>query len=110
MTPTAITGATAPSTVFSAAVVVAVPTPVRQTEMSPGPGSIPATTRPTTEITSFPTMTAVANPAAVPVCASVMRGPSPYRPDKTNDINLPRTSSASYHCSTAVVVGVAFEE
>lgn len=35
----------------------------------------------------------------------------PYRPDKTNDINwCLGTSSASYHCSTAVVVGVAFEE
>jgi len=35
----------------------------------------------------------------------------PYRPDKTNDINwCLGTSSAAYHCSTAVVVGVAFEE
>ena len=35
----------------------------------------------------------------------------PYRPDKTNDINwCLGTSSATYHCSTAVVVGVAFEE
>lgn len=34
----------------------------------------------------------------------------PYRPDKTNDINwCLGTSSASYHCSTAIVVGVAFE-
>ena len=35
----------------------------------------------------------------------------PYRPDKTNDINwCLGTSSASYHCSTAVVVGVAFDQ
>ena len=35
----------------------------------------------------------------------------PYRPDKTNDINwCLGTSSAAYHCSTAIVVGVAFEE
>ena len=35
----------------------------------------------------------------------------PYRPDKTNDINwCLGTSSAAYHCSAAVVVGVAFEE
>ena len=35
----------------------------------------------------------------------------PYRPDKTNDINwCLGTSSAAYHCSTAVVVGVAFEK
>ncbi len=35
----------------------------------------------------------------------------PYRPDKTNDINwCLGTSNASYHCSTAVVVGVAFEK
>ena len=34
----------------------------------------------------------------------------PYRPDKTNDINwCLGTSSATYHCSTAIVVGVAFE-
>jgi len=34
----------------------------------------------------------------------------PYRPDKTNDINwCLGTSSAAYHCSTAIVVGVAFE-
>nr|WP_232059248.1 methylamine dehydrogenase light chain [Kineobactrum salinum] len=34
-----------------------------------------------------------------------------YRPDKTNDINwCLGTSSATYHCSTAIVVGVAFEE
>ncbi len=35
----------------------------------------------------------------------------PYRPDKTNDVNwCLGTSSAVYHCSTAVVAGVAFEE
>ena len=35
----------------------------------------------------------------------------PYRPDKTNDINwCLGTESAAYHCSTAIVVGVAFEE
>lgn len=35
----------------------------------------------------------------------------PYRPDKTNDINwCLGTASAVYHCSTAVVVGVAFEK
>jgi methylamine dehydrogenase light chain len=35
----------------------------------------------------------------------------PYRPDKTNDINwCLGTTSATYHCSTAIVVGVAFEE
>jgi methylamine dehydrogenase light chain len=35
----------------------------------------------------------------------------PYRPDKTNDINwCLGTSSAAYHCSTAIVVGVAFEK
>lgn len=35
----------------------------------------------------------------------------PYRPDKTNDINwCLGTSSATYHCSTAIVVGVAFED
>ncbi len=35
----------------------------------------------------------------------------PYRPDKTNDINwCLGTSSAAYHCSTAIVVGVAFED
>jgi methylamine dehydrogenase light chain len=35
----------------------------------------------------------------------------PYRTDKTNDINwCLGTSSATYHCSTAVVVGVAFED
>ncbi|MFT5482770.1 MAG: methylamine dehydrogenase light chain [Halieaceae bacterium] len=35
----------------------------------------------------------------------------PYRPDKTNDINwCLGTSSAAYHCSNAVVVGVAFEK
>ena len=35
----------------------------------------------------------------------------PYRPDKTNDINwCLGTASAAYHCSTAIVVGVAFEE
>ena len=34
----------------------------------------------------------------------------PYRPDKTNDINwCLGTTSATYHCSTAIVVGVAFE-
>jgi len=34
-----------------------------------------------------------------------------YRPDKTNDINwCLGTTSAAYHCSTAIVVGVAFEE
>jgi methylamine dehydrogenase light chain len=34
-----------------------------------------------------------------------------YRPDRTNDINwCLGTSSASYHCSTSVVVGVAFED
>ena len=34
----------------------------------------------------------------------------PYRPDKTNDINwCLGTASATYHCSTAIVVGVAFE-
>jgi len=33
-----------------------------------------------------------------------------YRPDKTNDINwCLGTSSAAYHCSTAIVVGLAFE-
>ena len=33
----------------------------------------------------------------------------PYRPDKTNDINwCLGTASAAYHCSTAIVVGVAF--
>ncbi len=35
----------------------------------------------------------------------------PYRPDKTNDINwCLGTTSAAYHCSTAIVVGVALEE
>jgi len=35
----------------------------------------------------------------------------PYRSDKTNDINwCLGTTSAAYHCSTAIVVGVAFEE
>ena len=35
----------------------------------------------------------------------------PYRSDKTNDVNwCLGTSSAAYHCSTAVVVGVAFED
>ena len=35
----------------------------------------------------------------------------PYRPDKTNDMNwCLGTRSASYHCSTAIVVGLAFEE
>ena len=35
----------------------------------------------------------------------------PYRPDKTNDINwCLGTASATYHCSAAVVVGVAFAE
>ena len=35
----------------------------------------------------------------------------PYRPDKTNDINwCLGTSSSAYHCSTAIVVGVAFED
>jgi methylamine dehydrogenase light chain len=35
----------------------------------------------------------------------------PYRPDKTNDINwCLGTNSAAYHCSTAVVVGLAFDE
>ena len=35
----------------------------------------------------------------------------PYRTDKTNDINwCLGTASATYHCSTAVVVGVAFED
>lgn len=34
-----------------------------------------------------------------------------YRPDKTNDINwCLGTSSATYHCSTAIVVGMAFED
>ncbi|MEQ8514550.1 MAG: methylamine dehydrogenase light chain [Chromatocurvus sp.] len=34
-----------------------------------------------------------------------------YRPDKTNDINwCLGTSSATYHCSTAIVVGVAFDD
>ena len=34
-----------------------------------------------------------------------------YRPDKTNDVNwCLGTSSAVYHCSAALVVGVAFEE
>lgn len=35
----------------------------------------------------------------------------PYRSDKTNDINwCLGTTSASYHCSTGIVVGVAFED
>ena len=35
----------------------------------------------------------------------------PYRADKTNDINwCLGTESAAYHCSTAVVVGVAFDK
>lgn len=35
----------------------------------------------------------------------------PYRPDKTNDVNwCLGTQSATYHCSTAIVVGVAFED
>ena len=35
----------------------------------------------------------------------------PYRSDKTNDVNwCLGTSSAVYHCSTAVVVGVALDE
>lgn len=35
----------------------------------------------------------------------------PYRTDKTNDINwCLGTSSAAYHCSLAVVVGVAFDD
>ncbi len=35
----------------------------------------------------------------------------PYRSDKTNDINwCLGTTSAVYHCSTAVVVGLAFED
>ncbi|MBN7797341.1 methylamine dehydrogenase light chain [Parahaliea mediterranea] len=35
----------------------------------------------------------------------------PYRPDATNDINwCLGTSSAAYHCSTAIVVGVALED
>ena len=35
----------------------------------------------------------------------------PYRPDKTNDVNwCLGTSSAVYHCSAAIVVGVAFED
>lgn len=35
----------------------------------------------------------------------------PYRPDKTNDINwCLGTESAAYHCSTAIVVGVALDE
>lgn len=34
-----------------------------------------------------------------------------YRPDKTNDINwCLGTNSAVYHCSTAIVVGVAFDD
>ena len=34
-----------------------------------------------------------------------------YRADKTNDINwCLGTTSAAYHCSTAIVVGVAFED
>ena len=34
-----------------------------------------------------------------------------YRPDKTNDINwCLGTSSVTYHCSTAIVVGVAFDD
>lgn len=34
-----------------------------------------------------------------------------YRPDRTNDINwCLGTKSAAYHCSTAIVIGVAFEE
>ncbi len=34
-----------------------------------------------------------------------------YRADKTNDINwCLGTASAAYHCSTAIVVGVAFED
>jgi methylamine dehydrogenase light chain len=35
----------------------------------------------------------------------------PYRSDKTNDVNwCLGTSSSAYHCSTAVVVGVALDE
>ena len=35
----------------------------------------------------------------------------PYRSDKTNDVNwCLGTSSSAYHCSTAVVVGVALEK
>ncbi|MCY4425711.1 MAG: methylamine dehydrogenase (amicyanin) light chain [Halieaceae bacterium] len=35
----------------------------------------------------------------------------PYRPDKANDISwCLGTRSAAYHCTTAVLVGVAFEE
>ncbi len=35
----------------------------------------------------------------------------PYRSDKTNDINwCLGTTSAAYHCSTAIVVGVAFDQ
>lgn len=34
-----------------------------------------------------------------------------YRPDKTNDINwCLGTASVTYHCSTAIVVGVAFDD
>jgi methylamine dehydrogenase light chain len=34
-----------------------------------------------------------------------------YRSDKTNDVNwCLGTSSAVYHCSTAIVIGVAFED
>lgn len=34
-----------------------------------------------------------------------------YRPDKTNDINwCLGTESVTYHCSTAIVVGVAFDD
>ena len=109
--PAVITGATVPSTVFCAVVAAVARTPVRRYRMSPvtwiGTCRNPADGR--NYVISYNDCCGKSSCGAC-LCQRDEATKPLYRPDKTNDINwCLGTTSLTYHCSTAIVVGVAFE-